>query len=75
MEESMFDKVAEWNKPDYEKIESNELRRIENNLEYYEKFIKILESEVKFFDINNDDPLETISNIKEYLADLKEVIR
>lgn len=75
MEEYMIDKIEEWNKPDYEEIESNELRKIKDNLEYYENFIKELESEINFFDINEDDPLEAISNIKEYLAELKEVIR
>ena len=75
MVEEFLNKIDEWNKPNWEQVDSDYLQMLEENTEYYKTFVKMLESEVDFFDESKDDALEVIANIKEYLNELNGVIR
>ena len=75
MVEEFLNKIDEWNKPNWEQIDSDYLQMLEENTEYYKTFVKMLESELDFFDESKDDALEVIANIKEYLNELNGVIR
>ena len=74
MVEEFLDKIEDWNKPAWQKVDNDYLQKIEENLEYYQTFEKMIESEVCFFDEHEDNSLEVIDNIKEYLNELKEVL-
>ena len=69
-----MDKIEEWNKSDKIEVDEFYLNNLEENTRYFETFVKVIESEVDFFDEKSDDPLEVIDNIKEYLNELREVL-
>lgn len=63
-----------FNQPEWIQVDMTYMQKLEENLEYYKTFIKMLESEVDFFDEKEDDATEVIYNIKQYLKELKEVL-
>jgi hypothetical protein len=74
MVEEFLNKVEEWNKPTWQQVDSDYLQKLEENVEYYKTFVKMVESEVDFFNKESDDSLEVIDNVKEYLEQLREVL-
>lgn len=63
-----------FNQPEWIQVDMTYMQKLEENLEYYKTFIKMLKSETDFFDEKQDDAVEVINNIKEYLNELKEVL-
>lgn len=74
MVEEFMDKIEEWNRSDRIEVDEYFLNSLEENIRYYETFVKMIESEVDFFDGNENEAVESIKNIKSYLKDLKEVL-
>jgi len=64
----------DFNQPEYIQVDMTYMQNLEENLEYYKTFIKMLESEVYYFDQKEDDGAEVIKNIIQYLNELKEVL-
>ncbi len=60
--------------PEFVNVDITCYRNLQENEEYYKAFTSMVESEVDFFDEKNDDAIEVIDNIKEYLNQLRKVL-
>lgn len=65
MKEKIFE---EWNQPEWIQVDMSYMEKVEEQLEYYKGFTRVIEEEIE----NPSD--DTIENIKEHLEELKEVL-
>lgn len=65
MKEKIYE---EWNQPEWIQVDMSYMEKVEEQLEYYKGFARVVEEEIEN---PNDD---TIKNIKEHLEELKEVL-
>jgi len=65
MEEKIYE---EWNQPEWIQVDMSYMEKVEEQLEYYKGFARVVEEEIE----NPSD--DTIENIKEHLEELKEVL-
>ena len=65
MEEKIYE---EWNRPEWIQVDMSYMEKVEEQLEYYKGFVRVVEEEIE----NPSD--DTIENIKEHLEELKEVL-
>jgi archaellum component FlaC len=65
MKEKIYE---EWNRPEWIQVDMSYMEKVEEQLEYYKGFARVVEEEIE----NPSD--DTIENIKEHLEELKEVL-
>lgn len=65
MKEKIYE---EWNQPEWIQVDMSYMEKVEEQLEYYKGFVRIIEEEIE----NPSD--DTIENIREHLDELKEVL-
>lgn len=65
MKEKIYE---EWNRPEWIQVDMSYMEKVEEQLEYYKGFVRVVEEEIE----NPSD--DTIKNIKEHLKELKEVL-
>lgn len=65
MKEKIYE---EWNRPEWIQVDMSYMEKVEEQLEYYKGFARVVEEEIE----NPSD--DTIKNIKEHLKELKEVL-
>ena len=65
MKEKIYE---EWNRPEWIQVDMSYMEKVEEQLEYYKGFARVVEEEIE----NPGD--DTIENIKEHLEELKEVL-
>lgn len=65
MKEKIYE---EWNQPEWIQVDMSYMEKVEEQLEYYKGFARVVEEEIE----NPSD--DTIENIKEHLEELKEVL-
>lgn len=65
MKEKIYE---EWNRPEWIQVDMSYMEKVEEQLEYYKGFARVVEEEIE----NPSD--DTIKNIKEHLEELKEVL-
>lgn len=65
MKEKIYE---EWNQPEWIQVDMSYMEKVEEQLEYYKGFTRVIEEEIE----NPSD--DTIENIREHLEELKEVL-
>lgn len=65
MKEKIYE---EWNQPEWIQVDMSYMEKVEEQLEYYKGFVRVIEEEIG----NPSD--DTIENIREHLDELKEVL-
>ena len=65
MKEKIYE---EWNRPEWIQVDMSYMEKVEEQLEYYKGFARVVEEEIE----NPSD--DTIENIKEHLEELKGVL-
>lgn len=63
-----------FNQPEWIQVDMTYMQKLEENLEHYKTFVKMIESEVNFFEGNSNEAIDAINNIQEYLGELEEVL-
>lgn len=62
----------DFNQPEWIQVDMTYMQNLEENLEYYKTFVKMVEEEIDEFEGNTQ---ELADNIEEYLKELKGVLR
>jgi septal ring factor EnvC (AmiA/AmiB activator) len=61
----------DFNQPEWIQVDMTYMQNLEENLEYYKTFVKMIEEEIDEFE---GDTQELADNIEEYLKELKGVL-
>lgn len=60
--------------PEWIQVDLTYMQNLEENLEYYKTFVRMIEEEVAILEERPEDSQEVIKSIKQYIEELEEVL-